>query len=107
MSGWKVDIADEAVAEIAEWPVELRTALTRIVQRIEALGMQRVHAPLVKHIEGKLWEMRPSGDHVEGRALYFAMSRMRITIVLAFIKKTQKTPRRLIELALQRMEACQ
>ena len=57
---------------------------------------------MVKHLEGKLWEMRPSGRRVEGRALYVAASGRRVVIVLAFQKRTQKTPRRLIELALQR-----
>lgn len=46
--------------------------------------------------------MRPSGNRVEGRALYVAAYGRRIVIVLAFIKKTRKTPDRLIRLALER-----
>jgi phage-related protein len=80
----------------------LRASLTRIVERIEAVGLERVGEPLVKHVEGKLWEMRPSGRRVEGRALYVAAPGRRVVIVLAFQRRTQKTPRRLIELALQR-----
>jgi phage-related protein len=66
------------------------------------VGLERVGEPFVKHLEGKLWEMRPSGRRVEGRALYVAASGRRVVIVLAFQKRTQKTPRRLIELALRR-----
>ena len=51
--------------------------------------------------------MRPSGRNMEGRALYVAVKGRRVIVVLAFIKKTQKTPRRLIELALQRAELVQ
>ena len=40
---------------------------------------------------------------VEGRALYVAVRERRVVILLAFIKKKQKTPRRLIELAKRRM----
>jgi phage-related protein len=102
MSGWKVEVIAEARAELAAWPVELRASLTRIVERIEAVGLDRLGEPMVKHIEGKLWEMRPSGRRIEGRALYVAASGRRIVIVLAFQKRTQKTPRRMIELALSR-----
>ena len=107
MSGWKVEVHELAKPEIAPWPMELRAALNRIFDRIEDLGIGRVHAPLVKHIEGKLWEMRPSGKNIEGRALYVAVTGKRVVVVLAFIKKTQKTPRRFIELALERVEQMQ
>jgi len=56
----------------------------------------------VKHLEGKLWEMRASGDHVEGRAMYVATKGKVVVITLACIKKTQKTSRRQIDLALER-----
>lgn len=58
--------------------------------------------PHVQHIEGKLWEMRVSGNRVEGRALYVAAVGRRVIVVLAFVKKTRKTPDRYIRLALER-----
>jgi phage-related protein len=105
MASWAVEVVAEARAELADWPIELRASLTRIVERIEVVGLERLGEPMVKHIEGKLWEMRPSGRKVEGRALYVTASGRRAVIVLAFQKKTQKTPRRLIELALERAKA--
>ena len=89
-------------AELDAWPQELRAALTRIIERITSLGLERIGEPHVRHIEGKLWEMRSSGKRIEGRALYVAASSRRVVIVLAFLKKTRKTPNRLIELALRR-----
>jgi phage-related protein len=56
----------------------------------------------VKHLQGKLWEMRPSASGNAGRALYITAKGSRVVIVAAFMKKTQKTPKRLIELALER-----
>jgi phage-related protein len=51
----------------------------------------------VKHLEGKLWEFRLAGRDGIARALYVtAIGRS------AFVKKTQKTPRIEIELALRR-----
>ena len=84
------------------WPLELRASLTRIVERVEAVGLERLGEPLVRHIEGKLWEMRASGRRVEGRALYVAATGRRVVIVLAFRKTTRKTTRQAIELALRR-----
>ena len=102
MSGWTVEVLDEAAAELQDWPVEIRAALARIVDRVESVGLSRVGEPMVKHLEGKLWEMRPSGRNVTGRALYVAASGRRVVIVAAFIKKTQRTPGRWLDLAKQR-----
>lgn len=102
MDTWKVEITPEASEELATWPIELRAALARIVERVEKVGLERLGEPFVKHLEGKLWEMRPSGRRVEGRALYITTAGRRVVIVLAFEKKTQKTPRRIIERALDR-----
>jgi phage-related protein len=103
MTGWTVELLDHAVAaELDAWPIDLRAALTRIIERINSVGLERMGDPHVRHIEGKLWEMRPSGRRLEGRALYVAATGRRVVIVLAFLKKTRKTPDRLIRLALDR-----
>jgi phage-related protein len=103
MDGWTVEVLNEEVAaEIDAWPRELRAALTRIVDRVESLGLERIGEPHVRHLDGKLWEMRPSGKRTEGRALYVTATGRRVVIVLAFVKKTRKTPDRFIKLALDR-----
>ena len=97
-----VEFTAGARKELADWPTELPAWLTRIVERIEAVGLGRVGEPSVKHLEDKPWEMRPSGRKIEERALYVTASGRRAVIVLAFQKRTQKTPRQMIELALRR-----
>ena len=89
-------------AELEQWPHEVRAALVKIVERIQQVGLLKMREPHVKQIEGKLWEMRPSAAGQEGRALYVTRSGRRVIIVAAFMKKTQKTPRHMIELALER-----
>jgi len=56
----------------------------------------------VKHLEGPLWEMRMKGKDGIARAAYVAASGRRVVVVHVFAKKTQKAPRREIEMALKR-----
>jgi phage-related protein len=59
--------------------------------------------PYARHLTGKLWELRvPSGGQAY-RVLYFAYAEHRFVLLHAFSKKTQKTPRREIDVALRRM----
>ena len=100
---WQVEILDETVlAELDAWPPKVRAALDKIVDRIESFGLEALHPPLVKHLQGKLWEMRPGAAGNEGRALYITVTGRRVVIVAAFMKKSQKTPKRWLDLALER-----
>jgi len=68
---------------------------------LESFGLS-LGAPYVRSIRGKLWELRTTG-HTQHRVLYFAASGRRLVLLHAFSKKTQKTPRSDIEIALRRM----
>jgi phage-related protein len=69
---------------------------------IEDLGLERLREPYVRHLEGRLWEIRLRGRDQIARALYVMATGRRVVIVRAFVKKTEKTPRREIELTLTR-----
>ena len=58
--------------------------------------------PAVKHLRGALWEMRLKGKDGISGALYVTAVGRRVVVVRVFIKKTQNTPNREIELALRR-----
>ena len=79
----------------------MRARFTRVVRLIESFGGDRVGPPHVKHLQGRLWEMRLRGRDGIARALYVTVTGQRV-VVRVFVKKTQKTPRREIELALER-----
>lgn len=53
-------------------------------------------------MEGKLWELRVKAASGISRALYVTATGKRVVIVRVFIKKSQKTPRRELELARER-----
>ncbi len=80
----------------------MQARFLRLAERITSTGLQTLSEPHVEHLEGKLWELRLTGRDVIARALYVTAIGRRVVVVRAFVKKTQKTPRSEIELALQR-----
>ena len=102
---WQVEFLNEvAQAEVDALPVDVRARFVRIAELIHAHGLERVGEPYVKHLEGKLWEMRMKGRDGIARSLYVTATGRRVVVVRTFVKKTQKTPRREIKLALQRVK---
>jgi phage-related protein len=100
---WQVEILDETVAaEIAGLPADMQARFIRLAERIAVAGLESLSEPHVKHLEGKLWELRLTGRDGIARALYVTAIGRRVVVVRAFVKKTQKTPRAEIELALRR-----
>ncbi len=100
---WSVEILNEAVlAELEALPSELRARLTRIVELIEDFGLEQLREPYVKHLQGKLWEIRVKGRDGIARAIYVTAHQRRVVIVLVFQKKTRKTPRSVLKLAQRR-----
>jgi phage-related protein len=89
-------------AEVEALSEGMRARLARIATLIEDKGLERVGAPHVKHLQGPLWEIRLKGRSGISRALYVTAVGRRVVIVRVFVKKTAKTPRRELELALSR-----
>ena len=100
---WTVETLNATVdKELDALPTDMRARFVRISELIGAVGLERVGASYVKHLTGPLWEMRLRSKDGIARALYVTIRDKRVIVVRVFIKKTQKTPRREIDLALQR-----
>lgn len=82
-----------------------RQTRARFIWSIEQLRVRNVQArePLVRHIEGRLWELRRESNTNIYRLLYVILSGRRILLLHGFQKKTQRTPRSDIELAQRRL----
>jgi phage-related protein len=89
-------------AELAALPDDMLARLRKIGELIQAHGLERMREPHVKHLEGRLWEIRLTGRDGIARAIYVTARGKRVVIVRVFVKKTQKTPRQEIELAHKR-----
>ena len=73
-----------------------------IVELLETFGPNKVREPYVKPLVGKLWEIRMKGKSGIARAIYITVKERRIVILHVFVKKTQKTPKSAIQLAIKR-----
>lgn len=97
---WAVVYLNEDVrAEVEALSADLRGKFRRVVELIRSKGLERVREPYVKHLEDRLWEMRLIGRDNIARVVYVAASGRRVVVLHAFIKKTEKTPRRALEIA--------
>jgi phage-related protein len=100
---WSVEyLNDVAEAEVEALPRDTRASFLRIVDMIRANGLERLREPYVKHLEGKIWEMRLKGRDGIARSLYVTATGRRVIVLRTFVKKTEATPRREIEIALGR-----
>ncbi|MHA7612424.1 type II toxin-antitoxin system RelE/ParE family toxin [Weissella viridescens] len=92
---------DEFIEWIQTLPVKDRAKLLQTITKTEKEGMlvaQRLK--WVKRIDTNLYELRSKvGSNIQ-RALYFHVANGRYIITHGFTKKTQKTPSREIEHAL-------
>src|ERR1700687_3821218 len=95
-------VSTEAKAELDALPADVRASFERVVRLVQTVGLERVREPYIKHIEDRIWEMRLRGRDGIARSLYVTASGRRVVILRTFVKKTQKTPRREVELARRR-----
>lgn len=102
---WKVELLDETVeAELMSLPADMQARFLHIAELLETFGPQRVGMPHIRPLERKLWEMRLSGKAGIARGIYIAVQAKRLVVLHFFIKKTQKTPRKALEIAYARMK---
>lgn len=100
---WTVETLNVAVdAELEALPADMRVRFSYISRLIEEFGLDRVREPHVKHLQGPLWEMCMKGRDGISRAIYVTATGQRLVVVRVFVKKTRKTPKREIALALKR-----
>lgn len=88
--------------EVRSLPPDMQARLLRFGDIIEQAGLESLPRDAVKHLEGKLWELRMTGRDGIARAIYVTASGRRVVVVRVFVKKTQKTPQRELDIARHR-----
>lgn len=101
---WTVIVDERLENWLKDIPKDIKARIINIVDLLIEHGPQNVREPYVKHIRGKLFEIRAKGKDGISRVFYFTMTGQRIVLIHGFIKKTQKTPKKELETAVARMK---
>ncbi len=100
---WTVETLSAVDAEIESLPVALRARLLRLLETVETVGLDALRAPHVRHLDGKLWELRVRAEGGIARGIYVTAAGRRVVVVHVFAKKSRRTPRRALATARERM----
>ena len=101
---WTVETVAAVDAEIAALPVSLRARLVRLLETVENVGLEALRAPHVKHLDGKLWELRVRAAGGRARGIYVTVTGRRVVVLHVFAKKSRKTPLRALATARERLQ---
>ena len=101
--GWTVEFVSAVEAEIKALPVKLRARLIRLLEAVENVGLEALRDPHVRHLDGKLWELRVRAQEGIARGIYVTATGRRVVVLHVFAKKSRKTPRRALATAKERM----
>ncbi len=91
------------LAEIESWPAGVLADYARLVELLLEHG-PNLKLPHSRSMGDGLFELRPHGKEGIGRAMYCFLIGRKVTVVHAFIKKTQETPQKDLKLARKRVK---
>lgn len=97
---------ERVLTEIESWPVDVLADYVRLVELLADYGPS-LRLPHSRAFGDGLFELRPRGRTGIGRAFYCFMVGRRVTVLHAFIKKSQQTPDRELSLARRRLKELQ
>ena len=101
---WTVETVAAVDAELAALPVSLRARLVRLLETVENVGLEALRAPHVKHLDGKLWELRVRTAGGRARGIYVTATGRRVVVLHVFAKKSRKTPPQALATARERLQ---
>ena len=100
---WTVEIFEGVDAEIESLPPALSARLVRLFELVESVGLAKLRAPHVRHLEGKLWELRVRAPGGIARGIYVTATGRRVIVLHVVAKKTRRIPARALRKARKRM----
>lgn len=99
---WIVDFYNESVEEaILAMPTKIQARMLKLLELIETHGAN-LGSPHTEAMGNGLFEVRAKAQEGIGRSLYCYMKGKHIMVLHAFVKKSAKTPKQELKLALQR-----
>jgi len=101
---WQITFYSKKVKlQVLAFPEGILANFLHIAELIEEFG-PKIGMPYTRSTGSGLFEIRAKGKEGIARALYCNLTGKELVIVNAFIKKSQKTPRKELALARKRMK---
>lgn len=101
---WKITFySDKVEVQTLKLPSGILANFLHIAEMIEELG-PNLGKPYVGALGSGLYEIRAKGKEGIGRSVYCMAKGKEIVILHTFIKKSQKTPKKDLDLAKKRMK---
>ena len=98
MMTWNIEFFEGVEEDILDMPPKIQARMLRLLELIETHGAN-LGPPHTEPMGDGLFEIRAKAQEGIGRCLYCYMKGQHIIVLHAFVKKTQKTPKREIEQA--------
>ena len=93
----------KVLEQIEAWPADLLADYARLTELLSEHGPE-LGMPHSKALGKGLFELRPKGKAVIGRAFYCFRINRRIIVLHSFIKKTPQTPKEELAIARKRLK---
>ena len=101
---WQIAYYSDTLFDwIDRMPVSIRASYAHITKRMLAYG-PNLGMPYTRAMGNGLFEIRAHAREGIGRVFYCTIVGQKIVMLHGFIKKTEKTPARELDLALRRMK---
>lgn len=101
---WRVTFVNKAAEEeILNLSADLKAKFIHVTDLLLNFGPHNVGLPHIRPLGNKLWKLRLKGKDNIARSIFVLATKRRIVIVHTFIKKTEKTPSRALNLAKRRL----
>ena len=101
---WSVETV-AADSEIEALPTKLRAGMVRLLAMVENVCLDQLREPHVRHLEGKLWELRAKSRDGIAKGIYATATGRRVVVLHVFAKSSRRTRRQALAKAKERMKA--
>lgn len=100
---WEIDFYNGVQEDILAMPPKIQARMLRLLDMIEEHGAN-LGAPHTEPMGDGLFEIRAKAKEGIGRSLFCYMKGEKVCVLTAFVKKSQKTPKKELDLAKDRMK---
>lgn len=100
---WNIDFYDGVMDAILGMPPKIQARMLKLLDLIEEHGAN-LGSPHTKPMGDGLFEIRAKAKEGIGRGFFCYMDGPNIQVLHAFVKKSQKTPKKDLDLAKDRMK---